>query len=268
MFLYRESPDAAPILIPQVSHSWLAWQLADHWGNRKFRRPSPRAEVLAAVLLHDSGWTAFDRAPGVDAKGNPTTFDRMPPVAHLEIWRDCIEHTANHSRYSALLVATHFAGLAQFKTADMLDRGDTESARRSQSFEATAKRQIRVWREGLEADPRYEAVLEGPGWKTNSAILSACDRVAVHVCGSMASPFEASAVTSDDEEATVRFHSNGPRRFKVKPWPFAGHRVRLQCEGRRLTKAVFSDSDELTAALEHAPVERLKFTLERCSVSG
>ena len=49
MFLFREGDPTGTYLIPQASHSWLAWQVAEHWGNRTFVRPAPRAEVLAAV---------------------------------------------------------------------------------------------------------------------------------------------------------------------------------------------------------------------------
>ena len=64
------------VLMPQASHAFAAWQIADHWGNRRFARAAPRAEVLAAVLLHDAGWTEFDRRPSVDPHGRIHTFDR------------------------------------------------------------------------------------------------------------------------------------------------------------------------------------------------
>ena len=73
MFLHRERESSGALLIPQSSHAWLAWQLASHWGNRRFVRPAPRAEVLAAVLLHDSGWTEFDTDPGIDSTGGVIT---------------------------------------------------------------------------------------------------------------------------------------------------------------------------------------------------
>ena len=55
MFLFRSTEPAAVLAIPQASHAWLAWQVAQHWGNRRIARPTLRAEVLAAVMLHDSG---------------------------------------------------------------------------------------------------------------------------------------------------------------------------------------------------------------------
>ena len=48
MFLNDELSPRGPLAIPQASHAWMAWQIARHWGNRRFARPTPAAEVLAA----------------------------------------------------------------------------------------------------------------------------------------------------------------------------------------------------------------------------
>ena len=93
MFVYHENDPSGSYLIPQTSHAWLAWQVASHWGNRGFARPSPRAETLAAVLLHDGGWSETDDSPGLDSDGRPRSFDRMPPAEHLAIWRASIAAT-------------------------------------------------------------------------------------------------------------------------------------------------------------------------------
>ena len=106
MFVYRESDPSGTYLIPQTSHAWLAWQVAGHWGNRGFARPSPRAETLAAVLLHDSGWSEYDEAPELGDDGHIQTFDRMPTARHLAIWRASITRSAQYSRYCRLLGAT------------------------------------------------------------------------------------------------------------------------------------------------------------------
>ena len=54
---------AGALVVPHSAHALLAFQLADHWGNRATPYPTPRADVLAAVLLHDAGWD--ERYPGV-----------------------------------------------------------------------------------------------------------------------------------------------------------------------------------------------------------
>jgi len=253
------------VLIPQVSHSWLAWQLAEHWGNRRFARPAPRAEVLAAVLLHDCGWTEFDSDPGIDATGRPRAFDRMPVQEHLEVWRASVSRAALYCRYAALLVATHFASLAEVKTRDLLDLGDTEAARRVQVFGAEMMRRRGAWREALANDARFQPYIDGTGWQVNTSLLVACDRVAVFLCASLPSPWTAETATSSGETETLEFTQIDNRAWRVRPWPFQGDRVRLQCEGRRVSRLEFSSGEELRKVLQQSPVDRLSFALVRPS---
>jgi hypothetical protein len=265
MFLYPRDGSGSVLAIPQVSHAWLACQLAEHWGNRRFSRPVPRAEVLAAIMLHDSGWSDFDLAPGINADGRPRTFDRMPPDGHLEIWRTSVERTAMHSRYAALLVARHFADMAAVKTADLLERGDTASARLAESFRAEMERRIASWEESLSSDARYQGCLAGPGRESNANLLTLADRISVFLCGALESDFEVMAPTASGGIESVRIAALDPSRWRVDPWPMEGDRVRLQCEGRLLPSLRFSSADELQATLRRAPVERLSFTLMRAS---
>lgn len=265
MFLHREHDPSGALLIPQSSHAWLAWQLSSHWGNRRFVRPAPRAEVLAAVLLHDSGWTEFDTDPGVDSSGRPVTFDRMEVTEHLAIWRRCVGRTSSYSRYAAILVATHFAGLVERKTQHLLARGDTAGARASQAFRAEMERLQAGWRESLTVDARYQPYLEGPAWQANCTLLEGCDRVSVYLCASLEKTFRVLAQSSSGEVEEVEFDGTGDGVWQVRPWPLEGDRVRLHCEGRRLAKATFGSDDELREALIRAPAERLTFTLQRPS---
>lgn len=268
MFLFTEPGTRGAVLISQTSHSWLAWQLADHWGNRRFPAPSPRAEVLAAVLLHDGGWTAFDAEPGVDGRGRPRTFDRMPPIEHLAIWRSSVRQAAAHARFAGLMVASHFARLAERKTRDLLASGDTAAARSAESFRAEMEREQAAWREALAVDPRYLPFLDGRGWNVNASVLAACDLVSVHLCGALPRPFEAPAFNASGELEVLSFEPESGRSLVVRPWPLKGSRVRLQVEGRRVPSPHFESARELHEAIRRAPVERLTFTLMRPSEKG
>ena len=268
MFLLTGDDPARTLAIPQASHSWLAWQLAEHWGNRRFSRPLPRAEVLAAVMLHDSGWTEFDEAPGIDGEGRPRTFDRMEVETHLEIWRRSIGRTAIHSRYAALLVAGHFSEMAAVKTADYLERGDTDSARLAEAFRVEMDHRKTSWVESLSSDARYQRVLAGTGRQTNADILTLADRVSVFFSASLASVFEVDAPTADGESRPVKFTALDHGRWRVDPWPMQGDRVRLQCEGRLLPATRFDSAEAFHEVLRRAPVERVNFTLLRASALG
>ncbi len=268
MFLYTGDDPNRTLAIPQASHAWLAWQLAEHWGNRRFCRPLPRAEVLAAVMLHDSGWAGFDVAPGIDAEGRPRTFDRMPVEAHLDIWRAGVDLAALHSRYAALLVARHFAEMAEVKTADLLNRGDTASARLTESFRAEVDRRQVSWEEALASDARYQGCLDGPRRQSNAAILTLTDRVSVYLCAALASEFEAAAPIASGGFDEVKLTAIDRTHWRVDPWPMEGDRLRLQCEGRLLAGTRFDSADEFHEILMRAPVERMNFTLMRSSALG
>jgi len=268
MFLLREDDPAGPFAVPQVSHAWAAWQLAEHWGNRRFARPRPRAEVLTAIMLHDAGWTEYDAAPVVDDVGRPRTFDRMEAAAHVEIWRRSVARAAMHCRYAGLLVAEHFARFAESKTGDLLDAGDTLAARQAEAFRAEMERMQASWRESLSDDARYERYLDDSGREANRMLLVACDGVSVRLCAGMEGPFEVRGMTAGFTPATIHVEPVEPRVWKMQPWPLEGDKVRLQIEARRLPAARFESDDALREALARAPTERLTFTLLRPSATG
>ena len=263
MFLYREDAASGAWAISQASHSWLSWQLACHWGNRQFRRPAPWAEVVAAVLLHDGGWTEYDAAPGIDSEGRPVTFDRMEVGTHLQIWRSCVTRTAIHNRYGALLVAAHFAELAGRKTTDLLASGDNSGARSTQAFRAEMERLQDGWMEDLKADARYEAALEGSGRRVNAGVLGACDLVSVMLCASMPFPFPVRAINREGDMEAMTITTVSDRVFKMSPWPFEGTRLKVHCEGRYLRSVRFPSVRAFREDLIRARVERVAFEFVR-----
>ena len=241
----------------------MAWQLACHWGNRKFPRPAPWAEVAAAVLLHDGGWTEYDVAPGIDSDGRPVTFDRMDVGTHLNIWRSCVTRVAIHSRYAALLVAAHFAVLAGRKAAELLGLEDTAGARSTQAFSAEMERLQDGWKEELKADARYDSSLEGEGLRINAAVLAACDVVSVMLCASIPFSYPIRAVTNKGDVEELSITAVGNNTFKMSPWPFEGTRLKVHCEGRHLRNIRFPSARAFHESLTRAKVERVAFEFAR-----
>jgi hypothetical protein len=268
MFLYREGDPAGTYLIPQTSHSWLAWQLGEHWGNRSFARPAPRAETLAAILLHDGGWTEPDGSPSLDDRGRPRTFDRMPASDHLAIWRKSTMRAAQHSRYSGLLVGGHFTSMAHRKLADLLEHNDVEGARVTQAFLAEMERLEDSWVEELARDARYEPYVDGTGREVNSRLLDTCDRISVYLCASLPAPFEVWAKNAAGETEVITFEAVDDTTWRVQPWPLQGDRLQVHCEGRRLATSTFADERVFRNTLNRAPTVRLVFTLLRSSAVG
>ena len=237
MFILDDGSAAGPLLIPQTSHAWLAWQVALRWGNRRFGRPEPRAEALAAVLLHDYGWTEFERRPAVGVDGRPAAFDRMPVADHLAIWEESVERAALAARFAGLLVASHFVALAAMKEADAGD--DAEMAEAVGAWRSRLEERAAGWRCELAGDRRFAQFLDGPRWAACRAVLACCDRLAVFLCAGWERPFELPAA-----------------------------RLTVHCEGRRPAQQLFAGTDELAAALAAAPTERASFTLLRPSAVG
>jgi hypothetical protein len=265
MFLHREHDAAGPFVISQTAHAWMAWQVASHWGNRRFPRPAPLAEVLTAVLLHDGGWVDTDTEPVPDGDGRPRTFDTMPVPMHLEIWKRSVQAAAQYSRYAGLLVATHFRGLALRKSEDLLESDRTIDARAVNRFAAEMERLEASWLEHLASDPRYEHSLRGPGRQVNARILAACDRLSVTLCGDLELPVRMPVVGRDNAEVAVTFSVTGERTYRLDPWPLMGDALTVHCEGRRLRRTSFRSPLELQTAVAAAPVERFTFTLQRPS---
>jgi hypothetical protein len=268
VFIHREGDPAGSYLIPQVSHAWLAWQVAQHWGNRSFSRPAPRAEALAAIMLHDGGWTEFDATPTLDDNGRPRTFDTMPVADHLGIWRRSVARCAQYNRYAGLLTAAHFGAMAERKASDLLERDDNSGARAAQSFGAEMDRLERSWREELGADARYRPYLEGPGREINSRLLDTCDRISVYLCASLQAPFEVWAQNAAGDTEVISFETVDATTWRVQPWPLEGERLTLQCEGRRLQSTKFTSREDFQETLARAPTVRLVFTLLRSSAVG
>ncbi len=260
MFL-RPDGDSHWLAIPQASHAFMAWQVALHWGNRLVARPAPRAETLAAVLLHDSGWGEFDAAPEPDGAGRPRTFDRMRPERHLEIWRRCIALARAHATYAGLLVAMHFARMAAWKISDLEGIGDAEGLAEARRFADHARGVVRACTEALAADPRYAHALDGPGLERNAGVLGACDRLAVYLCAGMTGPFALTGHARNGDPVEIAIRPVDARTIRLRPWPLEGRGLTVHCEARRIEARPYAGAEEVAAALAAAPRHRFTATL-------
>ena len=63
--LHRED-ERGLIIIGQPAHAWVSGQLARAWGNERFGRIEPLAEVCLAAEQHDVGMAAWDAQPALN----------------------------------------------------------------------------------------------------------------------------------------------------------------------------------------------------------
>src|SRR5918999_1358555 len=126
--LLRPDGDAV-IAIGQPAHAWLSGQLARAWGNERFGAVEPWEEVCLGAEQHDIGMAAWDAAPELNPDtGLPYSFTELPLDRHLGMWAAAPGRVLPQSRYAALLVSLHGAGLYERRDPDDPDHAHAVQA--------------------------------------------------------------------------------------------------------------------------------------------
>jgi hypothetical protein len=243
------SEDGGALAIGQLSHSWLAGQLAREWGNARFRAPEPFEEVVLGAGQHDIGWALFDLEPRLNEDtGLPRGFLETTVEEHLAIWRGAAERLASQSLDAALVVSMHGCSLSQLRASGA---GEQEA---EMLGEHIAEEQVRqaLLRERLGVSEAHAEHTRRQMWTWDSLSLALC-------LGWR--PFTAKDVPAREGLLDVELRERDEGRWVVDPWPFASACVRVHCEGRRLDGG-FRDQQELRAAFLQARPVRLEYLLE------
>lgn len=85
------------MLISQLDHAHLAYELAGAWGNGSTPGLPLREWLLPAVRGHDDGWFEWERHPDEVRPGVPRSFTEMPADAAVSIWSRSITLCAGGS---------------------------------------------------------------------------------------------------------------------------------------------------------------------------
>ncbi|HUK13348.1 MAG TPA: DUF3891 family protein [Thermoanaerobaculaceae bacterium] len=238
------------VAIPQSAHAFLAYQVADHWGNRTTPRPSPRAEVLAGVMLHDIGWDGREDPPRLGPSGLPIAFDTLPEAEREALWTAAVERAALRGRYVAYLVSHHVSMLATLHAR----QGHPEFLSREEARRARLRAE-------LAADTRYAAAFRGRNDEVNRAVVRLADEIGVQLSRGGGGRLALHALPQREGAVTGWLEAVGARVYRLRPWPLIGRRLDLHAEGRLLAGARFADETELRAAWAAAPQVRLSWTL-------
>src|SRR3954463_1738657 len=122
--LHRED-ETGVVLIGQPAHAWVSAPLARAWGNDRFGGFEPWEEVCLAAEQHDIGMAAWDAAPELNhVTGLPYSFRELPRRTHLALWSSAANLVLPQSRYAALLVSLHGAGLYEPDDRETIPRHD------------------------------------------------------------------------------------------------------------------------------------------------
>jgi hypothetical protein len=231
------------LVIGQLSHSWLAGQIARAWGNERFGGFAPREEIVLGAALHDIGWAERDRVPELNRQtGRPRGFLESTVAEHLAVWRAAPDALMSLSAWAALVASLHGAALSRLRA-----RANPEDAEALRPFiEQERARQDRLAR-ALGATPGQVQHIQRLVWAWDSLSLALCLGWRPH---------EVSEVPTADGLASLTLCADDT----VDPWPFAAPRVELRCEGRRLA-ARYEDAEALCDEYERAVPEPVTFVL-------
>jgi len=236
--------DDGVLAIGQLSHSWLAGQLARAWGSERFGGVEPREEVVLGAEQHDIGWALFDLEPRFNPDtGLPRSFLELTVDDHLEIWRDAPDHLLTQSLHAALVVSMHGSSLSELRAAGRSD--DAERVRDHIDAEHARQRALR----------QLLGVSEVQAERTRRQMWT-WDGLSLALCHGWR-PFVARDVpTAGGELVDVTLAEDDT----VDPWPFAAERVEVRCEARRLAPR-YDDEPAMLEGFAAARIETVRFAL-------
>lgn len=242
------------LLIPQIEHARLAFDLARHWGNHNVRGlPLPHI-LLPTIEHHDDGWAEWEQAPEVDPEsGLPRDFMEMPAEQSTRIWTDSVEACARHYPLAGIWVSRHFCYLAEHM-ANSDSRSEPEK-QRARDFLAQQEELQREWLRQLGEQNCMEEFSTHLDWGLR--LLQAFDRFSLWLCcKERRDAFEIEFPGFGELQLTPL----EGRRVALKPHPFKDTEFAVSASGRYLSRQTFSSSRELHAELTDAGFETLLWT--------
>jgi len=252
--LIRRDGDGA-FAIGQLSHAWLAGQLARAWGNSRFGEVQRLEEVVLGAQQHDIGWAEFDLHPQLNPDtGLPRSFLEASVEDHLSVWRAAPERLLTQSTYAALVVSMHGAWLSELRARAAPEHAEALNAH----IEAERARQARLCEAlGVSDREKERAQRQVATW----------DRLSLVLCNAWPpSPLE--AVPTAHGVADIRMTLGEDGAWSLDPWPFRAPCVEVQCEARRLCSA-YSDEAAMRRDYADAVPLTLSFVLRgRASVTA
>jgi hypothetical protein len=239
--------DSGVLAIGQLSHSWLAGQLARSWGNSRFGAVEPREEVALGAEQHDIGWALFDLEPRFNPDtGLPKSFLELSVGEHLAIWRGAPEHLMSQSMHAALVVSMHGRSLSELRM-----RANPAQAERLKAHvqeERTRQQQIC---EALGVSPALAERTQRQMWTWDGLSLALCNAWR---------PFAANDVPTTEGLTTVELRDRTDGTSTLEPWPFSVRRIEVRCEARRLDTR-YADEAAMRRAFKLAEPTPLTFDL-------
>ena len=232
------------LLIGQIEHARLSWELAKAWGGPScFPVVCPpedghplqgvREEFLTAMREHDAGWIGYPDDPEIDAeRERPLNFTEMPPSRAQAIWRDSIDACRQIGPLAGWVVASHFTALQS--------KQDDDFHQWLPWIEEISSLKAEWLEEWLAQDTLHTRELADRclGW------LQSFDWISLWLCcacpltdrDAKGAPLEIArdelGVNGVVFESIRSDESSNGREVRVTPWPFVPESLRLRVPAR------------------------------------
>jgi hypothetical protein len=233
------------VLINQIDHAHLAYELARHWGASPFAPLLPREELLWACAHHDDGWRTWDEHPQVDsASGVPRQFLEMKPEETLDIWTMSINAAAEQGPMEGYLVAGHFCRLGRRTTHDK----HSDPAWRHfldflDDYEARARSWLALWQVGHEHERTHAVAEQALDW------LQFFDTFSLWFCCSESRQRE---IVETPASVDLELTPHSTAKIRLSPWPCTVDILELTVPGRLIEAREYGSADDLAAAPSQA----------------
>ena len=260
-------------LVTHPDHARLAGSFAEHWGNDRFLRPEPRANVLKGIARHDDGWAVRDASPQITRQGKPSAFstelvgkysafEEIDLADYLAVRDRAVRLVAEEDAYAGLLISMHTYSLLN----DHADRS-TIAAEQLPLLDQFLEKQ-RAFQQALRLQIIANASF-APEEKTQSAIfdhfrlLQATDNLSLITCVDFSAPANLlhPLPLRDGNYTTVHVRSAGSRHLVLDPYPFDQDSLTFQFPARHVKGKLFSTSAELQQQFASATIETQSVTV-------
>jgi hypothetical protein len=270
--MLRQQTPTGYFLITHPDHAHLAGRFADHWGNDLFLPPTPRANVLHGIHVHDDGWLARDAQPSITRQGKPSAFsielvgkysafEEIVLSDYLAVRESAVEKVEQTDPYAALLVCMHTYNLltehadrTTIAPADLplLDAFLQRQRLRQQTLHNAIRNDLAF----TKSEVTTEAVFN------NFRLLQACDNLSLLASVACMQPSTLlHPLPTTLGPTAVAVQPIAERHFRLTPYPFDQPTLHFQLPARHVEGHHFDASSTLTRAYNAAAPETLHITL-------
>lgn len=229
-------------IIYHRAHALLAAQIAGHWNPEQ--RPVRWLETISAISHHDDLEKEWEGNHLTEA-GAPLDFTLIK-TTDLKLVRQLTQNARYRGRWVAMLISMHMSFLTEGK------RGESPEL---DSFLDEQLQHQKQWRDELNMTKDEAAYAY--------AFFQWCDRLSLILCNHML-PVGERALEIATLPDGIRYDviQRGDN-VTVEPWVFLEDKFTVNVEATYLDQLKFDSNEELSQALQAAPIKTLEWTFVR-----